>query len=304
MSNSKIVWGVGIAAVLLVVLFSGLLIVAVILLSDQDTSFSFGSNKVAVIPLEGVIYDSQPFVDDLRKFADDSGVKAIVLRIDSPGGGVAASQEMYREVKRVREEKKKPIVVSMGSVAASGGYYVACGADQIVANPGTITGSIGVIAEWYNYGELLKLAKLKSETFKSGKFKDTGNPARDLTPEEREYFQHLIDQLYGQFLSTVVEARSGKKQLNAEKVKALADGRVFSGQEALDIGLIDQIGNLRDTILAASKLGGISGEPQVVTPPKPKRGSIFDLLTGVDLSSVLHGRLDSNTGIQFEYLWK
>lgn len=304
MSNSKIVWGVGIAAVLLVVLFSGLLLVAVFLLSDEEPAFSFGSNKIAVIPLEGVIFDSKPVVDDLRKFADDSGVKAIVLRIDSPGGGVAASQEIYREVKRVREEKKKPVLVSMGSVGASGGYYVACGADKIVANPGTITGSIGVIAEWYNYGELLKLAKLKSETFKSGKFKDTGNPGRDLTPEEREYFQHLIDQLYGQFLSTVVEARTGKKDLNAEKLKALADGRVFSGQEAKDNGLIDEIGNLRDTVLLAAKMVGISGEPQLVTPPKPKRGSIFDLLTGIDLGGVLQGHFDSRTGIQFEYLWK
>lgn len=304
MSNSKIVWGVAIATAVLVVLFSGLLLLAVFLLSDEDPAFSFGSNKIAVIPLEGVIFDSRPVIDDLKKFADDGGVKAIVLRIDTPGGGVAASQEIYREVKRIREEKKKTVLVSMGSVAASGGYYIACAADKIVANPGTITGSIGVIAEWYNYGELLKLAKLKSETFKSGKFKDTGNPARDLTIEEREYFQHLIDQLYGQFLATVVEARNGRKDLNAEKVKELADGRVFSGQEAVENGLIDEIGNLRDTIMLAAKMSGVSGEPQIVAPPKPKRGSIFDLLTGIDLGNVLQGHLDSKSSIQFEYLWK
>ena len=170
---------------------------------------SFG-DRIGVVDLEGVILSPQPVVDELKKFDDDSSIKAIILHVNSPGGGVAASEEIYREVKRVRDEKKKKIVVSIETVGASGAYYVSSGADKIYADEGSIVGSIGVIAEWMNYGDLLKWAKLKNVVIKTGEFKDTGNPARDLTPAEQAYMQSLIDNMFGQFIKAVADGRGLK----------------------------------------------------------------------------------------------
>ena len=181
--------------------------------SDESSAgFSLSGNQVASLDVEGIIADSKEFVDQLKDFGNRSGVKSVVIRINSPGGGVAASQEIYEAIKKFRSETKKKVVVSMASVAASGGYYIACGADKIFANPGTITGSIGVIAEWYNYGDLLRWAKMQSVVIKSGTFKDAGSATRPLTEEEKAYFQSLINNMYNQFVSAVASSRKYERR--------------------------------------------------------------------------------------------
>jgi protease-4 len=283
------------------VLFAALSFFALILsFSDDYTSrFTLNPNQVAVLDLEGIIFDSKDFTDQLKEYGTPSGIRAVVLRLNSPGGGVAASQEMYEAVKKFRAETKKKVVVSMSSVAASGGYYVACAADRIFANPGSITGSIGVIAEWYNYGELLRWAKMQSIVIKSGELKDAGSPTRPLTEAERVYFQSLIDNMYNQFVSAVATSR----KMDPAAVRMLADGRVFTGQEARNNGLIDELGTLQDAIAAAGKMAGVSGEPRVVSPPR-KRFSFWDLLFGDSRSIVPLNSDRSEAHIRFQYLWR
>ncbi len=311
MKRSSLIWILVLAGVL-VACFSLILIIGAVFMSDEGGFSAVGGDRIAVIPVEGVINDemAKRVNRHLKQYGDDRRVKAILLRVDSPGGGVSASQEIHREVKRVREEDKKKVVVSMGSVAASGGYYVACPADRIFANPGTVTGSIGVIAEWLNLKELASWAKVKPEIFKSGEFKDTGSPTRDLTPREREYFQGVVNELYQQFVRAVSDGRQGRKELDEAGVRKLADGRVFTGQAAVDNGLVDQIGNYEDAIRETAKLVGIRGEPQIVTPPKPREGfSILDLLGQTKLEKFLPSRLPAelgeiDTSVKFKYQWK
>ncbi len=186
-----------------------------------DTGITSFGDRIGVVDLEGVILSPHPVVDQLKKFGDDSSIKAIIVHVNSPGGGVAASEEIYREVKRIRAEKKKKIVVSIETVGASGAYYVASASDKIYADSGSIVGSIGVIAQWVNYGDLLKWAKLKDVVLKTGEFKDTGNPARDLTPNEQAYMQSLIDNMFGQFVKAVSDGRG----LKYDDVKSIANGR-------------------------------------------------------------------------------
>lgn len=262
----------------------------------DELALDFASDKVALVEVQGLITDSRAVNDLLRKYSKDDSVKSIVLRIDSPGGGVAASQEIHQEVKRIRDSKEKAVVVSMGSVAASGGYYIACAANRIMANPGSITGSIGVIAQWTNYEDLLHWAKMKDVTFKSGQFKDSGSPVRDISAQEKEYFQQLVDELYRQFLESVAEGR----KMKIEDVKKLADGRVYSGEQARKMGLIDDLGNLQEAIELAARLGGIKGEPRVVEPTK-ERVSLFDLLFG-KISNFLPTGTTSGRAV-FEYRW-
>lgn len=311
MNRSSLIWIFIIAGVMMVG-FSIVLIFGAVLMSD-DGGFSGGSgDRIAVIPVEGVINDetAKRVNRHLKQYGADRRVKAILLRVDSPGGGVAASQEIYREVKRVKEDKKKKIVVSMGTVAASGGYYIAAPADLIVANPGTITGSIGVIAEWINFKDLAAWAKIRPEVFKSGEFKDTGSPTREMSPREREYFQSMILELYNQFVAAVVEGRAGRKELDAERVRKLADGRVYTGQAAVDNGLADAVGNYEDAVRETARLVGIKGEPQVVTPPRPRKGfSLLDLLGGSNLEGLLPSRIpdqigEIDTSVKFKYQWK
>lgn len=268
--------------------------------SDEEWSFSLNSgSQVALIDVTGAIYDAKPYIDQLKTFRKQSQIKALVLNINSPGGGAAASQEIYTEVLRFRKETRKKVVASMGSVAASGGYYVACAADKIMANPATITGSIGVIAEWVNWGELMAWAKLKNEVIKSGEMKDAGNPSRPLTENERRYFQGLIDGLYFQFVKAVADGR----HMDVESVKTLADGRVFTGEDALQKGLVDELGTLQDAILLAGKLAEIRGEPRTVSIKKKKTG-IWDILMN-DAGSVLPFSGDpSQSTIRFEYIWR
>jgi protease-4 len=276
-----------------------LLAIASYFTNDTSGSLSFSGNQVASLELEGIIADSGDFLDQLKEYGNRSGVKSVVVRINSPGGGVAASQEIYEAIKKFRSKTDKKVVVSMSSVAASGGYYIACGADKIFANPGTVTGSIGVIAEWYNYGDLLRWAKMQNVVIKSGDFKDAGSATRPLTDEERAYFQSLIGDMYDQFVAAVAESRN----LQKDQVSKLADGRVYTGQQALKYGLVDELGTLQDAIDAAAKMGGIDGSPVILKPAK-RRLSLFDFLLGYSRSALRLNPDRSESHIRFEYLWR
>jgi protease-4 len=265
----------------------------------NEAGFGGFGDRIGVVDLEGVILSPQPVVGELKKFADDSSIKAIILHVNSPGGGVAASEEIYREVKRIREEKKKRIVVSIETVGASGAYYIASASNKIYADNGSIVGSIGVIAQWVNYGDLLKWAKLKDVVLKTGEFKDTGNPARDLTPAEQAYMQSLIDNMFGQFVHAVADGRGMK----FEDVKAIANGKVWTGEQALSMKLIDNVGDFEAAVKDTAKSVGISGEPALVHPEKDRK-TLLDLMLG-DVSKYLPTReklMEQEVG--FYYLWK
>lgn len=266
---------------------------------DGSSSFSLSANQVAVLDLQGIIFDSKEFAEELKDYGNRSAVKAVVVRINSPGGGVAASQEIYAAIKAFRTASRKKVVVSMSSVAASGAYYVACAADKIFANPGSITGSIGVIAEWYNYGDLLRWAKMESVVIKSGPLKDAGSPTRPLTEAEKAYFQGLIDNMYSQFVAAVAKGR----KMDEAAIRKLADGRVYTGQEASANGLVDELGTLQDAVAMAAKMGGIYGEPRLITPPK-KKFSLFDILLGDSRSPLSLNPDPSESHIRFQYLWR
>ena len=258
---------------LLLLIGAALLFFFAVYLSASFTSGNILlSPRIALIKIEGVIVDSREVIDDLKKYKDNPAVKAILLRIDSPGGGVVPSQEIYEEVKKIREEGQKKVVVSMGTVAASGGYYIASASDRIVANPGTLTGSIGVIMELANVEGLLRKIGVDSLVIKSGRHKDIGSPFRKMKPEEREILQHLLDDIHNQFIEAVASGRG----LPEDKIRELADGRIFTGREAKEIGLVDDLGNLQDAIRLTADIAGIEGEPKIVETQK--RLSWFDLL--------------------------
>jgi protease-4 len=265
---------------------------------DEESFSAFGS-KIGVVDLDGVIFSPKQIVPQLKKFADDDSIKAIIIHVNSPGGGVAASEEIYREVKRIRDEKKKRIVASIETVGASGAYYVASATNKIYADQGSIVGSIGVIAEWVNYGELLKWAKLNAITLKAGEFKDTGSPTREMTPAEREYMQGLIDNMHTQFIQAVADGRHAKEA----DIRAIANGKVWTGEQANGMKLVDQIADFEGAVKDTARAVNISGEPTLVYPPKD-RHSAFDLLFG-DVSEYLPSRekmLEQQVG--FYYLWK
>jgi protease-4 len=251
--------------------------------------------KVGVIEVKGVIVSSRNTIDQLIRFKEDQSIKAIVIRVDSPGGGVGPSQEIFREVSKTSE--MKPVVVSMGAVAASGGYYIAAPARRIFANPGTITGSIGVIMEFTNWQELLDKLGLKSQVVKSGRYKDIGSPVRPMSKEDRELLQDLIDDVHHQFIDAIALGRN----MPGDKVRSLADGRIFTGRQALDAGLVDELGNLQDAIAVAAQMGGIEGKPKVVYPPQEK-GKLFDYLIEETASSLRRGFQES-TSSGLQYLW-
>lgn len=267
--------------------------------AGQANAFNGFGDRIGVVDLEGVILDSTTVVQQLKKFADDDSIKGIILHVNSPGGGVAASEEIYSQVKRIRDQKKKRIVASISTVGASGAYYVSSATNKIYANNGSVVGSIGVIAEWVNYGDLMRWAKLKPEVLKVGEFKDTGDPSREMTPAERAYMQGLIDNMYGQFVSAVAEGRHAR----SEDIKAIADGRVWTGQQALGMHLIDQVADFQGAVDDTAKALNIKGEPVLVRPEK-ERQSLLDLLFG-DVSQWVPTReklLDHSLG--FYYLWK
>jgi protease-4 len=297
MRNRMLIWLLlgGGAFVLLVIT-----VLAVVLTVNSDQAGEFGfSDRVQVVDLEGEIVDSRAVIQQLQRYEDSDNVRAILLNIDSPGGGVAVSQEINAEVQRLREKKHKTIVAYLSSTGASGAYYVACAANKIIANPGTVVGSIGVIAEWINYGDLLQWAKLKEIVFKSGEFKDTGSSTRPLTDREKIYFQSMIDDMYVQF----VEAVAAGRHLDIQDVRNFADGRVFTGREAKGKKLIDEIGNFHDAVELTAKLAGISGKPRLIQAGR-QRVTLLDVLTS-DLTQIMPFQGKAlKSEIRFQYLWK
>ncbi|MDP2278349.1 MAG: signal peptide peptidase SppA [Nitrospirota bacterium] len=248
-----------------------LLIVISVIFAVFQKNVSLGE-KVAVVRIEGPIMDSKNTVDEIKGYLKDPSIKALVLRVDSPGGAVAPSQEIYEEVKKAALKKK--VIVSMGSVAASGGYYISAPADRIIANPGTLTGSIGVIMEIPNIEGLMNKIGVKTEVIKSGRHKDIASAFRKMGKEERLILQDVLDDVHEQFIKAVSDGR----KIPFDEVKKLADGRIFTGRQAMEARLVDELGTLEDAIAAAGRLAGIKGEPEVVT--KKERFSIVDILRG------------------------
>ncbi len=272
--------------------FLGLiLLIGVISLFFGD---GFGKDKVAVVTVKGIITDSKSVIEQLHNAEENSDVKAIVVRINSPGGGVGASQEIYREVSKI---KNKKVVVSMGSVAASGGYYIACGAEKIYANPGTLTGSIGVLMEFADIEELLGKIGLKGYVIKSGEYKDIGSPIRPMTDGEKELLQGVIDNVYKQFVGVVSKGR----KLPDAYVKGLADGRIFTGEQAKDLKLVDELGNLEDAVDGVAKMAGIKGKPYVKYMEK-KRFSVFNLFLGEEAESLFNVLNNQMFGLNYLFI--
>ncbi len=249
-------------------------LVALVVLSSvfgsylSDGGWDDGREKIALVEISGQIFDSRDIVRQLSKYRRDDDIKAILLRINSPGGAVAPSQEIYDEVLRVRADKKK-IYASMGSLAASGGYYIAVAADRIFANPGTLTGSIGVIMAFGNAEKLMEKIGIEPQVVKSGKYKDVGSPARKMTAEERIYLQRVVNDVHQQFIDAVAKGRN----ITIKEARKLADGRVFTGRQALKLKMVDEMGGLEDVIVKLGEAAGIEGRPKVIWE-EPKRGFV------------------------------
>ena len=279
--------GAGVVSLFLLV-FAGLFL-------PERQSLALG-DKVGLVEISGTISNSDPVVDEISRFADDRTIKAIVVRLESPGGVVAASQEIYDELRRARADGKI-VVASMGGVAASGAYYVACGADSIVANPGTLTGSIGVIMSFPNTGELLKKIGIDMQVVKTGEFKDMGSVTRPITPDERQLVGELIGDVYDQFVHVVADAR----RMDVEAVKKIADGRVMTGRQAYQLGLVDRLGGFKDAVTLAGRLAGISGEPTVVKKRK-RVTTLWDILDNLrGMASTMASRVTRET-VSLEYM--
>ena len=266
---------------------------------DSSTSTAFGGSSIAVIDVTGVILDADKVDKQLEKFGNDDNVKAIILHIDSPGGGAAASQEIYHEVLHIRQDKHKKVVASVESMGASGAYYIASACDKIYANPASVVGSIGVIMEWTNYGDLLKWAKMKNITISRGELKDAGDPTRDLTPKEQAYFQSLVDNMYAQFIHDVAVGR----HTTDDKIEPLATGQVWTGEQAQPLGLIDAQGGYRVALIDTARSVGIQGEPRIVRPSRDKHGLLAMLDDNADDLFPNPSQL-LNRSPGFYYLWK
>jgi len=276
------------------IFFSVVFIIAVVLglLVTLSQKVPLGE-KVAVVEVTGMIVDAADTIEELKAYSRDASVKAIILRINSPGGAVAPAQEIYTEILKAKTKKK--VIASMGAVAASGGYYIAAPADRIVANPGTLTGSIGVIMELPNVSGLMEKIGIQTQVIKSGSHKDMASVFKKLTPQEREILQSVLDDVHNQFIQAVSDGRN----MAVEDIRKLADGRIFTGKKALELGLIDELGNMEDAIMVAGKLTGIQGEPEVVT--RKEKFSVFDLLKG-KIPEKIFGSVFS--GIELKYLLK
>lgn len=267
-------------AVVLVVIFGGLTLALLAFVSlgylamERSAGIvAFGSlGNVGVVEVKGPIVESEQVVEDLRHFREAPNIRAVILRVDSPGGSVGPSQEIFAEVRRLAEEKV--VVASMGATAASGGYYVAIPATRIMANPGTITGSIGVITQVPNVEEMAEKVGFRMNTVTSGSSKDAGNPFRPFTEEDRQVFRELIDDIYRQFVDDVAEGRN----LDRERVLEIADGRVYTGAQALELGLVDELGNFTDAVELAAELAEIRGKPELAYPPRVGRFRLADFL--------------------------
>lgn len=248
--------------------------------------------RVAVLPLEGPILGERSFLRSLETYRGQSGIGAFVLEIRSVGGSVGASQAIYHTVRRLREEDERPVVAWIGDVGASGGYYVALAADSVYALPGSLTGSIGVIMEIPNAQELLRKVGVGVEVVKSGEHKDLGSPVRPMSPQDREVLEGIVDDVYGQFVDAVAENRP----LPRDSVLSLADGRVFTGEQAVEAGLVDGIATLEEAVDAAGRMAGLGARPPTVRPRERDRLTLLDLLTGVSRSEI-RGLVEAVRGV-------
>lgn len=278
----------------IIVIFLSAILAVVLKFKAPSSALAFG-DKIGVIPIEGAIMDSEPVLSQLIRFKKESQIKAIILRINSPGGGVAPSQEIYREVRKTIETKK--VVVSMGTLAASGGYYIASAANKIVANPGTLTGSIGVIMEFIQLEDLLKKVGLGLEVMKSGEFKDIGSPHRRMSERDKALIKDLIFEIQNQFVDDVSKGRD----LDLDKVREIADGRILSGARAKDLGLIDVLGNFQDAVDLAKEIAGIEGEVTLVYPKKA-RYRLWDMIWQ-DAAENLSRAVKDILNTRIEYRW-
>lgn len=292
-------WGI-----FLSLMFLGMIIVAVSFFAfasaikrDGGEYVSGGSgDKIAIVEINDVIVSSEKTVEQIKRFREDKSIKAIILRVNTPGGGVAASQEIYEEVKRTRESGKI-IVVSMGSIAASGGYYIAVGSSLIIANPGTLTGSIGVIAQFISIKDLAEKLGINQTTIKSGSLKDAGSPFKTMSDSDKAYFQDVVDNSFSQFLDVVAKERKMDKQVLLQ----YANGRVFTGLQAKDYGLIDSLGTFEDAIRITGKMAGIEGEPRIVR--EKKKFSFFEEMLGSKIEDVtdIKGKLFDEPILQYKF---
>ncbi len=283
--NRRAAWVLGIVfGGLFLCLFGFLLVLYLAVQSGKGGGGFGGGDRVGVVEITGPIEDSKRTLKALKAFGENDRIKAVVVRVDSPGGGVAPSQEIYEAISTLKTKKK--VVASMGSLAASGGYYIACAADKIYANPGTLTGSIGVVMQVPNLSGVLKWAGVEMNTITSGKLKDSGSPFRAMSEDERKYFEDILTDVHRQFIDAVARGR----QLKPEEVEPYADGRVFSGRQAKEWKLVDALGGIEQAVAEAGRLGGIEGEPQVEYPKKD-RALLRDLL-GEEPQSMLQGAIE------------
>lgn len=284
----------------LLLIFGGLFLaltifIAVLIQAFSPDGFGTGKDSIGIVEVEGAIMESKKIVEHLKRFEKDDKIKGVVVRVDSPGGAVGPSQEIYEAVKRLRA--KKPVVISMGTVAASGGYYIACGTDKIFANPATITGSIGVISQFFGVHEIMEAAHVNVTTIKTGPYKDTGSPFREFGVDDELSIAALIGDIYEQFVEVVAECRG----FSEEEARAVADGRVFSGRQAKELNLIDELGAMRDAVdYLASELN--LEDPPLVYPPKERGNFVAELLTSSVRSVVTEAESQATPRMQYRYV--
>jgi protease IV len=297
--DRRAAWVIGIIFGGLVVCLFGFLVVLSLALGSGRKSSLSSSDRVGVVEIVGEIRDSKQVLKTLRDFAEDDHVKAVVIRIDSPGGAVGPSQEIYDAIRKLSGKKKT--VASMGSIAASGGFYIACAAEKVYANPGTLTGSIGVIFAIPNVRGLMKWAGVEMNTITAGKMKDSGSPYREMTPDERAYFEGVLHDVHEQFIEAVAAGR----KMKVDDLRPSADGRVFTGRQAKELKLVDELGGFEDAAAAAAKMAGIKDDPPELEYPKKDKKLLEELLgedarsmVGGATSSVLEG-LTGGMGLQY-----
>jgi protease IV len=282
----------------------GLIFILLVMISiwgiSHQEGFSIASSggRVAIVEVDGVITGSDDIIRQLKKYEKDKSVKAVVIHINSPGGEVAPTQEIYDQILKLKESGM-PVVVSISSVAASGGYYIACAADTIFANPGSLTGSIGVIIDFLTFEGLMNKVGVQHEVVKSGELKDVGNFARAMTEKERAMMQAAINDVYNQFTETISEARN----IDLAQVEELADGSIFTGNQALELGLVDKLGGLEDAIALGGKMGGLSDHPKVIREYY-RRPRLIDYLTGQALDALGIKAAGNTAGPSFQYIYR
>jgi protease IV len=294
--DRRLAWVLGIVFGGGVLCFLAFMMVIALMFREGESGGSLsGPNRVGILEITGTISESKKALKEIREFKEDTSLKAVVVRIDSPGGGVAPSQEIYSALKELREKKK--LVASMGSLAASGGYYIACAAEKIYANPGTLTGSIGVVMQIPNLEGILKWAGVEMRVITAGKLKDAGSPFRTMSPEERTYFESVLQDTHQQFIGAVSEGRG----MPVENVQPLADGKVFTGRQAKEVKLVDELGGFNEAVLAAAKLAGLEGEPRLHYPKQERKflrellGDGAEALAGAALQNL------GNSGLQYRF---